>query len=63
MISDFMFYLFLFLEECFRREHLESGFSLDKRFNGWNIWERRADRIQTATMCKGIWHNLFWLGG
>jgi transposase len=63
MIRDFMFYPFLFLQEYFRREHSESGFSADKRFNGWKIWERRADRIQTATMCKGVWHNLIWLGG
>ena len=63
MIRDFMFYPFLFLHEYFRREHSESGFSADKRFNGWKIWERRDDRIQTATMCKGVWHNLIWLGG
>jgi transposase len=63
MISDFMYYPFLFLKEYFRREHSESGFSADKRFNGWKIWERRDDRIQTATMCKGVWHNLIWLGG
>jgi len=63
MIRDFMFYPFLFLQEYFRREHSESGFSADKRFNGWKIWERRDDRIQTATMCKGVWHNLIWLGG
>ena len=63
MIRDFMFYPFLFLREYFRREHSESGFSADKRFNGWKIWERKDDRIQTATMCKGVWHNLIRLGG
>ncbi|MBE3116026.1 ISNCY family transposase [Candidatus Bathyarchaeota archaeon] len=63
MIRDFMYYPFLFLKEYFRREHSESGFSADKRFNGWKIWERRDERIQTATMCKGVWHNLIWLGG
>ena len=63
MIVDLMSYPFLFLSEYFRREHSESGFSADKRFNGWKIWERRDERIQTATMCKGVWHNLIWLGG
>ena len=63
MIRDFMYYPFLFLKEYFKREHSESGFSADKRFNGWKIWERRDERIQTATMCKGVWHNLIWLGG
>ena len=63
LIRDFMYYPYLFLKEYFRREHSESGFSADKRFNGWKIWERRDERIQTATMCKGVWHNLIWLGG
>jgi transposase len=63
MVRDFMYCPFLFLKEYFRREHSESGFSADKRFNGWKILERRDERIQTATMCKGVWHNLIWLGG
>jgi hypothetical protein len=41
----------------------ESGFSADKRCDGWKIWQKRNDRIETATMCKGVWHNLLWLGG
>jgi len=63
MVRDFMFYPFLFLREYFRREHSESSFSADKRFNGWKIWQKRDDRIHTATMLKGVWHNLLWLGG
>ena len=63
MIRDFMFYPFLFLHEYFRREHSESGFSADKRCCGWKIWEKREERIQTATMCKGVWHNLLRIGG
>ena len=63
MVRDLISYPFLFLSEYFRREHSESGFSADKRFDGWKIWQRRDDRIHTATMCKGVWHNLLWLGG
>jgi transposase len=63
MIRDLISYPFLFLGEYFRREHSESGFSADKRCCGWKIWQRRDDRIHTATMCKGVWHNLLWLGG
>lgn len=63
MITDLMAYPFLFLSEYFRREHSESGFSADKRCDGWKIWQRRVDRIETATLCKGVWHNLLWLGG
>jgi transposase len=63
MVRDFMSFPFLFLKEYFRREHSESGFSADKRCDGWKIWQRRIDRIETATMCKGVWHNLLRLGG
>ncbi len=63
MIRDLMLYPFLFLGEYFRREHSESGFSADKRCDGWKIWQRREDRILAATLLKGLWHNLLWLGG
>jgi transposase len=63
MVWDLISYPFLFLGEYFRREHSESGFSADKRCDGWKIWLRRDDRIETATMCKGVWHNFLWLGG
>ena len=63
MIMDLMSYPFLFLKEYFRRELSESGFSADKRCDGWKIWQRRDDRIETAAMFKGVWHNLLWLGG
>ena len=63
MIRNLISDPFLFLSEYFRREHSESGFSADKRCDGWKIWQRRDDRIKTATICKGVWHNLLWLGG
>ena len=52
-----------FLKEYYRRESSESGFASDKKSNGWNVWQRRFDRIATAVMCKGVWHNLLVLGG
>ena len=63
MIVDFISYPFLFLSECFRRENSESGFSLDKRCCGWRIWQRLEGRVQTVTLCRGLWDNLLWLGG
>lgn len=63
MIWDLMQYPFLFLREYFRRERSESGFSADKRFDGWKIWQKREDRILTAQILKGVWHNLLWIGG
>ncbi len=51
-----------FLHEYYRRENSESQFSADKRTTGWRIQQRRADRIRTAAMCKGTWHNLLNMG-
>jgi len=62
MLVDLMSYPLLFLSEYFRRENSGSGFSADKRCCGWKIWQRIEERIETATMCKGLWHNLLWLG-
>lgn len=52
-----------FLKEYYKRESSESGFASDKRSNGWQVWQRHHDRIATAVMCKGVWHNLLLLGG
>lgn len=51
-----------YLREYYRRENSESGFSEDKRSNGWKVWQKRDDRIRTSLMCKGLWHNLLWYG-
>ena len=48
-----------FLHEYYSRENSESQFSADKRATGWQIQQRKEDRIRTAAMCKGTWHNLF----
>lgn len=53
----------VFLKEYYRRESSESGFASDKKSNGWQIWQRRNDRIATSVICKGVWHNLLLLGG
>ena len=53
----------VFLKEYYKRENSESGFASDKKSNGWQVWQRRIDRIATAVMCKGVWHNLLLLGG
>lgn len=51
-----------FLKEYYKRENSESGFASDKKSNGWQVWQRRYDRIATSVMCKGVWHNLLLLG-
>ncbi|MGC9088520.1 MAG: ISNCY-like element ISFac3 family transposase, partial [Conexivisphaera sp.] len=37
-----------YLEEYYRRERSEAGFSADKRFFGWGVAQRREDRIKGA---------------
>ena len=51
-----------FLCEYFQRNNSESGFSGDKKLCGWKVWQKRAERIDTSLLLKGVWHNLMWLG-
>ncbi len=62
IIKRLMLDPFLFLREYYKRENSESSFSADKRCDGWKVWQKLDDRIETAVMCKGVWHNLLWLG-
>ncbi|MGC9077111.1 MAG: ISNCY-like element ISFac3 family transposase, partial [Conexivisphaera sp.] len=48
-----------YLEEYYKRERSEAGFSADKRFFGWGVAQRREDRIKGALFVIGLWHNLF----
>lgn len=52
-----------YLQQYYLREASENGWSVDKRRFGWEISQRRNDRIDTADFCTTIWHNLFELGG
>ncbi|MEK7517580.1 MAG: ISNCY family transposase [Patescibacteria group bacterium] len=52
-----------YMEEYYKRENSESGWSADKKRFGWKIEQRRPDRIDTADFCITIWHNLFRIGG
>jgi transposase len=61
LILDLMSYPFLFLSQYYLRVNSESGFSADKRSGGWKIWQKLEDRILTAQMIKGVWHNLVWI--
>lgn len=48
-----------YLEQYYRRNHSEAEFSVDKRWFGWKVEQRREDRIDTAITCINLWHNLF----
>lgn len=47
-----------YLEQYYLRNNSESGFSVDKRWFGWKVEQRREDRIETAITCTNVWHNL-----
>lgn len=62
MMYDFKTDPVSYLEDYFKRNHSESGFSEDKKRTGWQLGQKREDRIDTADMLTSLWHNLFWLG-
>ncbi len=51
-----------YLEQYHKRSNSESGFAADKKMLGWNIAQKRDDRIDNALFCTGVWHNLFNMG-
>ena len=62
MMYDFITDPISYLENYFKRNHSESGFSEDKKRTGWQLGQKREDRIATADMLTSLWHNLHWLG-
>ncbi len=62
MIKEFLLDTVPYLEQYHQRSNSESGFAADKKMLGWNIAQRRDDRIDSAIFCTGLWHNLFNIG-
>lgn len=48
-----------YLEQHHQKSNSEAGFAADKKLFGWEIAQRREDRIDSALFCTGLWHNLF----
>ncbi len=61
-MKDFVLKTMPYLEEYHQRSNSESGFAADKKMLGWNIAQKRDDRIDNALFCTGLWHNLFNMG-
>ena len=61
-MKDFIENTMPYLEQYHQRSNSESGFAADKKMLGWNIAQRRDDRIDNALFCTGVWHNLFNMG-
>ncbi len=62
MMYDFTTDPISYLEDYFKRNQSESGFSEDKKRTGWQLGQKREDRVSTADMLTSLWHNLCWLG-
>ncbi len=58
-MKDFVENPMNYLEEYYKRNNSESAFSADKRWFGWEIPQRRQDRIDNTLSCQNLWHNLF----
>ncbi len=58
-MKEFVTNTMKYLEEYYKRENSEAGFSADKKMLGWGIAQRREDRIDCAQFTTGLWHNLF----
>ena len=59
MMKDFAENTMPYLEQYRQRSNSESGFAADKKMLGWNIAQRRDDRIDGALFWTGVWHNMF----
>ena len=62
IMYDFVTDPVAYIEDYFKRNRSESGFSEDKKSTGWQLGQKREDRIYTAEMLTTLWHNLHWLG-
>ncbi|MEW5937879.1 MAG: ISNCY family transposase, partial [Candidatus Thermoplasmatota archaeon] len=60
-MRDFVYNTHQYLGQYYLRNNSEAEFSADKRRLGWNISQRREDRINTAMCSINTWHNLFYL--
>ena len=62
LMREFLLETVPYLEQYHKRSNSESGFSADKKMLGWNVAQKRDDRIDSAIFCTGLWHNLFNIG-
>ena len=54
-MKDFVENTMPYLAQYHQRSNSESGFAADKKMLGWNIAQRRDDRIDGALFCTGVW--------
>jgi transposase len=57
-LGNFLCNTIEYLEEYFKRNNSESGWSADKKLFGWRINQKNIDRMNTALLVRMVWHNL-----
>lgn len=62
ILKSFIVDPFTHLFEYFKRNMSENGFSVDKNLCGRKVFQKLGERIDTALMCKAVWHNLMLIG-
>ena len=60
MMYDFVTDPIAYLEDYFKRNNSEGGFSEDKKRTGWQVGQKKPERIDTADLLTMLWHNLSW---
>lgn len=59
LMKEFLTNTLLYLEQYYLRNNSEAEFSVDKRWFGWKLGQKREGRLDTALACINVWHNLF----
>jgi len=57
-LGEFLFNTTKYLEEYFKRNNSESGWSSDKKMFGWKISQKIPERMDMALFVRMVWHNL-----
>jgi len=61
VMQSFVYDTMKHLEEYYKRNYSENGFSVDKKLLGWKIRQKREERIDMAGFSNAVWHNLLQL--
>ena len=53
-MRDFIENAMPYLEQYHKRSNSESGIAADRKMLGWNVAQKRDDRIDNALFCTGV---------
>jgi len=61
VIKEFIEDTLAYLHEYYRRNNSEVWIGADKKRFGWQVGQKRPDRVSTAMFSTTVWHNLLLL--